>query len=119
VDGKKHFPDAEHMEETMRAVIYMLESEGAESDRAGGDGLLCIIFDNEGVGRKNLDTNLFVAKGGVVQVLQVTTLERRAHTAWLIRKRRVRAVSGERWGMSEGSKLVHPLCRLWCLRVER
>lgn len=32
---------------------------------------LCIILDNAGVGRRNLDTHLFVMKGGVVHVLQV------------------------------------------------
>lgn len=87
--NRNHNIDAEHHDRNLRTIVNLLEKTTAESSKIA-DGFIAVIIDQEGVGRKNMDTNLFIGKPGLVQVLQEYYPERLGscyiiHTSWIFR----------------------------------
>lgn len=67
--SKHHAIDAEHHERNLRTIVNLLEKAKQESVRTA-DGYIVVIIDQEDVGRKNMDTHLFIGKPGLVHILQ-------------------------------------------------
>lgn len=87
--NRNHIIDAENHDSNLRTIVNLLEKTTVESTRTA-DGFIAVIIDQEGVGRKNMDTNLFVGKPGLVQILQEYYPERLGscyilHTSWIFR----------------------------------
>lgn len=87
--NRNHVIDPEHHDANLRTIINLLEKTTLESSETA-DGYIAVILDQEGVGRKNMDTNLFIAKPGLVQALQEYYPERLGscyiiHTSWIFR----------------------------------
>lgn len=87
--NRNHLIDAENHDMNLRTIVNLLEKTTVESSKIA-DGFIAVIIDQEGVGRKNMDTNLFIGKPGLVQVLQEYYPERLGscyiiHTSWIFR----------------------------------
>ncbi len=87
--SRKHLIDLENHDMNLRTIVNMMDKAVVES-KANADGFIAVIIDQEDVGRKNMDTHLFIGKPGLVQVLQTYYPETLGscfilHSSWIFR----------------------------------
>ena len=67
--SKNHLIDAEHHDRNLRVIVHLLDKAKQESVRRA-DGFITVIIDQQEMGRKNMDTQLFIGNPGLVHILQ-------------------------------------------------